>query len=127
MYKFIIKKTAYNYEFVIHRLAIKHSRFQHLFSGILNISDFVRENKNNPIFIFDIFYYRSEYVYKEIRAFVKKNWVKMSSAPSIASIIDGGVEDVTPLALPVQDDNSHQDTFPDITWVLVIYLQMLSK
>ena len=51
----------------------------------------------------------------------------MSSAPSIASIIDGGVEDVTPLALPVQDDNSHQDTFPDITWVLVIYLQMLSK
>jgi len=38
----------------------------------------------------------------------------MSSA-TIASMIDGGVEDVTPLALPVQDDNSHQDTFPDIT------------
>ena len=46
----------------------------------------------------------------------------MSSAPSIASIIDGGVEDVTPLALPVQDDNSHQDTFPDITWVPISYL-----
>jgi hypothetical protein len=28
-------------------------------------------------------------------------------------MVDGGVEDVTPLALPVQEDN-HQDTFPDI-------------